>query len=54
MTTYNVYPKISSEPSLLTVKIEDDEIRELKTERHDYENILKSLEIDNEFYKKEI
>ena len=41
-------------PSLLKVKTKDDEIKDLKykAEKHDYENILKSLEIDNDYYKK--
>ena len=41
-------------PSLLKVKISDDEIKDLKFKagKHDYENILKSLEIDNYYYKK--
>ena len=41
-------------PSLLKVKTKDDEIKDLKykTEKHDYENILKNLEIDNDYYKK--
>ena len=35
-------------------KTRDDEIKNLKyqTEKHDHENILKSLKIDNEYYKK--
>ena len=35
-------------------KTRDDEIKNLKyqREKHDHENILKSLKIDNEFYKK--
>ena len=36
------------------MKTKDDEIKGLKnkTEKHDNENILKSLKIDNEYYKK--
>ena len=39
---------------MLKIKTKDDEIKNLKyqTERHDHENILKSLKIDNECYKK--
>ena len=39
---------------LLKIKTKDDQLKELhyKTEQHDHENILKSLKIDNEFYKK--
>ena len=35
-------------------KTRDGEIKNLKylTEKHDYENILKSLKVDNEYYKK--
>ena len=51
MTTY---PNINIESELLKHKTRDDEIRNLnyQTEKHDLENILKSLEIDNEYYKK--
>ena len=51
MTTY---PNLNNEPELLKVKTRDDEIKILKyqTEKHDHENILKSLKIDNEYYKK--
>ena len=50
MTTH---PNIN-EPELLKIKTRDDEIKNLKyqTEKHHYENILKSLKIDNEYYKK--
>ena len=51
MTTY---PNVNNEPELLKIKTRDDVIRNLKyqTEKHDHENILKSLKIDNESYKK--
>ena len=51
MTTY---PDLKNEPELLKIKTRDDEIRNLKyqTEKHDHENILKSLKSDNEKYKK--
>ena len=51
MTTY---PDLKNEPELLKIKTRDDEIKNLKyqTEKHDYENILKSLKIDNEYYRK--
>ena len=60
MTNYNlkdqdgVYSNLMKDAALLKVKTKDDEIKELKykAEKHDYENILKSLKIDNEFYKK--
>ena len=39
---------------MLKIKTKDDEIKDLKfeTEKHDHENILKSLKIDNEYYKR--
>ena len=48
------YPDLKNEPELLKIKTRDDEIKNLKyqTEKHDHENILKSLKNDNEFYKK--
>ena len=49
------YPDLKNEPELLKIKTRDDEIKALKyqTEKHDHENILKSLKVDNEYYKKE-
>ena len=51
MTTY---PNLKNEPDLLNLKTRDDEIKSLnyQTEKHDHENVLKSLKIDNEYYKK--
>ena len=51
MTTY---PDLKNEPELLKIRSRDDEIKNLKyqTEKHDHENILKSLKSDNEYYKK--
>ena len=48
----STYPKINNEPELLKIKTRDDEIKNLKyqTEKHDLENILKGLKIDNEHY----
>ena len=48
------YPNVNNERELLKIKTRDDEIKNLKyqTEKHDHENILKSLKIDNEYYKK--
>ena len=48
------YPNISNDPDLLKIKSKDDQLKELqyKTEKHDFENILKSLKSDNESYKK--
>ena len=48
----SIYP--NDEPELLKIKTRDDEVKELryKSERHDHENILRSLKSDNESYKK--
>ena len=48
------YPNLNNEPELLKLKTRDNEIRNLKyqTEKHDHENILKSLITDNDNYKK--
>ena len=51
----NVYPNLRSDDNeLLKIKTKDDQLKELqyKTEKHDFENILKSLKSDNESYKK--
>ena len=44
------YPDLKKEPELLKIKTRDDEIKSLRnqTEKHDHENILKSLKSDNE------
>ena len=46
------YPDLKNEPELLKIKTRDDEIKNLKyqTEKHDFENIFKSLKSDYEFY----
>ena len=51
MTTY---PRLNNEPELLEIKTRDDEIKNSKyqSEKRDHENILKSLKIDCEYYKK--
>ena len=48
------YPDLKNEPELLKIRNRDDEIKYLKyqTEKHDHENTLKSLKVDNEYYKK--
>ena len=48
------YPNINNEPELSKIKTRDDEIKNLKyqSEKHDFDEILKSLKIDNEKYKK--
>ena len=50
----SIYTDLKNEPELLKIKTRDDEIKSLRyqTEKHDHENILKSLENDNEKYKK--
>ena len=50
----STYPKINNEPELLKMKTRDDDIKNLKyqTEKHDHENIIKALKIDNKEYKK--
>ena len=49
----STYPDLKNEPELLK-KTQSDEIKKLKytPEKHDHENILKSLKSDNESYKK--
>ena len=48
------YPDLKNDVELLKIKTKDDQLRELqyRTEKHDHENILKSLKSDNESYKK--
>ena len=50
----STYPDLKNEPELLKIKTKDDQLKELqyKTEKHDHENILKSLKNDNESIKK--
>ena len=50
----STYPNINNEPEILKIKTRDDEIKNLKyqTEKHGHGNILKSLKIDNDYYKK--
>ena len=57
----STYPNLNNDPELLKIKTKDDEIRNFKletenlkyySERHNHENILKSLKVDNEYYKK--
>ena len=47
-------PILNNVPELLKIKTKDDEIKDLKyrTEKHDHKNLLKSLKIDNDYYKK--
>ena len=49
------YPNLKTDDvELLNTKTKDDQLKELqyKTEKHDFEKILKSLKSDNESYKK--
>ena len=48
------YPDLKNEPEILRIKTRDEEIKNLKyqTEKHDFENMLKSLKSHNEKYKK--
>ena len=50
----STYPDLKNEPELLKIKTKDAQLKELqnRTEKHDHENILKSLKADNERYKK--
>ena len=51
------YPNLKTDDvELLKIKRKDDQLKELqyKTEKHDFENILKSLKSDNESYKNKI
>ena len=50
----STYPDLKNEPELLKIKTRDEEIKNFKyqTEKHDHEIILKSLKVDNEYYKK--
>ena len=50
----STYPDLKNEPELLKIKTKDDQLKELqyKTEKHDHENILKSLKADNESIKR--
>ena len=47
-------PNLNNEPELLEIKKRDDEFKNLiyQTEKHDHDNILKSLKNDNDYYKK--
>ena len=50
----STYPDLKNEPELLKIRTRDEEIKTLKyqTEKHDHENILKSLKSDNQYYTK--
>ena len=50
----STYPDLKNEPELLKIKTKDDQLEEVqyRQEKYDHENILKSLKIVNEYYKK--
>ena len=50
----STYPTLKNQAELLKITTKDDEFKTLKykTEKHDYENILKSLKVENDYYKK--
>ena len=51
----STYPNLKNDDvEFIKIKTKNDHLKELqyKTERHDHENILKSLKVDNECYKK--
>ena len=50
----NGYPNLKTDDVEILKKTKDDQLKELqyKTEKHDHENILNSLKIDNEYFKK--
>ena len=47
----STYPNLNIDPELLKIETKNDENKDLKykTEKHDHENILKSLKIDTEY-----
>ena len=47
-------PNMNNDPEFSKIKTRDDHLKKLhyKTEKHDYENILKSLGTDCDFHKK--
>ena len=48
------YPNLNDQKEMLKLQSKDDEIKNFnyQTEKHVHENILKSLKIDSEYYKK--
>ena len=50
----STYPNWNNDPELLKIGTKNDKIRALKYifEKHYHDNILKSPEIGNEFYRK--
>ena len=50
------YPNLNNEPELLKIRSKDDQLKELqyKTEKHDFQNILKSLKMIMNLMKRNI
>ena len=50
----STYPDLKNEAELLKIKTKDDQLKEVQytQEKYDHENILKSLKVDNEYFKK--
>ena len=50
----STYPDLKNEPELLKIKTKDDQLKEVqyRQEKYDHENILKSLKVDNDYYRK--
>ena len=50
----STYTDLKNDIELLKIKTKDDQLKDLqyKTEKHDFQNILKSLKSDNEYYRK--
>ena len=44
------HPNLNIDPEMLIIKTKDEKIKDLsyRSEKHDHENILKSLTIDND------
>ena len=47
------YPNLNNEPELIKTRTQADELKNLnyQIEKHDPESILKSLKVDNDYYK---
>ena len=52
----STYPDLKNEPELLKIKTKDDQLKELqyRTEKHDFDNILKSLKMIMNLIKRNI
>ena len=47
-------PILNNDPELFKVTTKDEQLKkvQIKTEKHDHENVLKSLRMNNEFFRK--